>query len=269
MSFVGCGLCSLGWDAKPDVFAAADLRKKCPFWSPQKGPLIETLSFLEKRMLFLVEICDINNSRGLDGLVFFCIVFDFQEKFSARSGLLCQRTPPMHCNMPLNHASRKKRFLPRPPGFCLVKRCWEVLGRGWWSTKGWVIPLPGKGDNPVAVACLKRFFVRDVDTVPKSGVRSIWYDEKLPHLHCSWSQHQQVLRKNKLIRSTLAPGNQVGPWLKYCFQKIAFHLGATLSLNPDIYVHSKSFWYFCMKLCGCVCFNKKMTSEKSSLHLRI
>lgn len=44
--------------------------------------------------------------------------------------------------------------------------------------------------------------------IPKSGFRSIWYDEKLPHLHCSWPLHQRVFLKIKLLRSTLAPGKK-------------------------------------------------------------
>lgn len=93
--------------------------------------------------------------------------------------------------------------------------------------------------------------------IPKSGFRSIWYDEKLPHLHCSWPLHQRVFLKIKLLRSTLAPGKkkQVGPWLKFCFhKKQTFHLGAAwYFFNPNSYVDSISSWIFCMKLCGCFC----------------
>ena len=54
----------------------------------------------------------------------------------SRSGLPCQRTPPMHCNMPPNHASRRKRFLPRRHGSFWVKQRWEFLGGGGWSIAG-------------------------------------------------------------------------------------------------------------------------------------
>lgn len=63
--------------------------------------------------------------------------------------------------------------------------------------------------------------------------------------------------------------NQVGPWLKYCFHKQTFHLGAAwYFFNPNSYVHSISSWIFCMKLCGCVFGKTKMfKSEKGGVFI--